>query len=136
MTTSHAGLVITAAVALNGTFQWGVRQSVEVENQMTSVERVMEYGQLPSEAALESSKGCHYIVNPAIQSLAIKNDLQILTTSDNKPPGNWPSEGCIRFDDMSLSYAKNVKVLRNITCLINAREKVFCNLKVKDHVQI
>ena len=44
-------------MTLTGLFQWAIRQSAETENNMTSVERVMEYGQLPSEAALESTKG-------------------------------------------------------------------------------
>ena len=57
MTGSEAGLAISSAMALTGMFQWGVRQSAEVENQMTSVERVIEYSKLPSEAALESTKG-------------------------------------------------------------------------------
>ena len=57
MTSSEAGLVITSSMALLVQLQWGVRQSAEVENQMTSVERVIEYGKLPSEAPLESSKG-------------------------------------------------------------------------------
>ena len=37
--------------------QWGIYQSAEAENQMTSVERVIEYSQLDSEADLESNKG-------------------------------------------------------------------------------
>lgn len=51
------GLAISSAMMLSGMFQWGVRQSAEVENQMTSVERVMEYSRLEPEAPLESEKG-------------------------------------------------------------------------------
>ncbi len=57
MTGSEAGLAISSAMSLTGALQWGVRQAADTENQMTSVERVVEYGQLPPEAPLESSKG-------------------------------------------------------------------------------
>ena len=43
------GLAISSCIMLTGMLQWGVRQSAEVENLMTSVERVMEYSKLEPE---------------------------------------------------------------------------------------
>jgi ATP-binding cassette subfamily C (CFTR/MRP) protein 4 len=42
---------------MTGMFQFGMRQSAELENQMTSVERVIEYTNVPQEDPLESSAG-------------------------------------------------------------------------------
>lgn len=51
------GLAITQATSLTGMLQWGIRQMAEMENQMTSVERVLEYASIQSEPPLESSPG-------------------------------------------------------------------------------
>ena len=50
------GLSISYSLSLLGGFQWAVRQSAEVENQMTSVERVMEYTDLDQEPPKESEE--------------------------------------------------------------------------------
>lgn len=50
-------MVITQAISLTGALQWGIRQLAELDNQMTSVERVLEYTNVPQEASLESSPG-------------------------------------------------------------------------------
>lgn len=47
------GVSLLYLIQLGGLFQWCVRQSTEVENQMVSVERVVSYGRLAPEAALE-----------------------------------------------------------------------------------
>uniref|UniRef100_A0A7N8WQN1 Multidrug resistance-associated protein 4 n=1 Tax=Mastacembelus armatus TaxID=205130 RepID=A0A7N8WQN1_9TELE len=92
------GLALSYAVTLTGMFQWGVRQSAEIENMMTSVERVVEYAELESEAPWET---------------------------DKQPPLDWPETGSITFDKVNFSYdASEPLVLKNLTVLFTSREKV------------
>ena len=51
------GLAISLAMTMSVVFQFGVRQSVEVENQMTSVERALDYSKVEPEAPLENENG-------------------------------------------------------------------------------
>ena len=48
-TGSLVGLTLSQAMLLTGNFQWGIRQSAEVETQMTSVERVAELNKIERE---------------------------------------------------------------------------------------
>jgi hypothetical protein len=65
---------------------------------MTSVERILEYTDLESEAVAET---------------------------DVKPRKGWPDKGGIKFENMSFSYHKSMpKVLHNISCCIKPMEKV------------
>ena len=98
---SDLGLAISLSIMLTGMFQWGVRQSAEVESQMTSVERINQYSHLPSETNLES-------------------------TSDNKrPPKDWPQNGAIIFEDVSMQYHKDdPPVLKNLNFKVKPKEKV------------
>ncbi|XP_075146932.1 putative multidrug resistance-associated protein lethal(2)03659 [Haematobia irritans] len=96
------GLAITQAMGMTGMVQWGMRQSAELENTMTAVERVVEYDDIEPEGELES---------PA----------------DRKPPKTWPEEGKIIFDELSLRYFPDPKsdyVLKSLSIVIKPREKV------------
>ncbi|KAJ3337865.1 Multidrug resistance-associated protein 4, partial [Kappamyces sp. JEL0680] len=74
---SLIGLLLSYLIQMLSTLQWAVRQSSEVENLMVSTERILEYTNLPSEAATETSV---------------------------KPPPDWPSAGLVELRNMSLTY--------------------------------
>lgn len=96
------GLAITQAMGMTGMVQWGMRQSAELENTMTAVERVVEYDDIEPEGELESAE-------------------------DKKPPNTWPEEGKIIFDELSLRYFPDPKseyVLKSLNIVIKPREKV------------
>ena len=78
--------------------QFAVRQFSEVENLMTSVERVMAYSNLESE--------------PGYKLKAF-------------PPTRWPRDGHVTFDNVSLTYYKGgPQVLRNLKFDITEKSKI------------
>ncbi|XP_028159464.1 probable multidrug resistance-associated protein lethal(2)03659 isoform X1 [Ostrinia furnacalis] len=96
----NVGLAITQAMGLTGMFQWGMRQSTELENQMTSVERIQEYSNIEPEPPLTSEP-------------------------DKKPPPSWPSAGRVEFKHVFLYYAPGEPpVLKDLCFEILPKEKV------------
>nr|XP_044248878.1 probable multidrug resistance-associated protein lethal(2)03659 [Drosophila takahashii] len=99
---AQVGLALTQAMGLMGLVQWGVRQSTELENTMTAVERVLEYESIEPEGALEAP-------------------------GDRKPLKSWPEQGEIVFDKLNLRYTPDPKaenVLKSLSFVIRPREKV------------
>ncbi|KAF2894428.1 hypothetical protein ILUMI_11735 [Ignelater luminosus] len=96
----NVGLAITQAMGLTSVFQWGMRQSAEMENQMTSVERVLEYTAIEQEPPFESL--------PHL-----------------KPQKTWPEKGLITFANLFLKYFQDdPPVLKGLNFTINPIEKV------------
>ena len=96
---------------LTGMIQWGMRQSAEMENLMTSVERVLEYGRLPSEAEL------------------VREDTTTKETKETKEEklgSDWPrTEATLVFENVWLKYAEDEKyVLRGLDFETAPKEKV------------
>ena len=58
----YVGVVLTSCLNMVGMMQWGLRQSAVMENTMTSVERIAEYGRLKSEAELVSEYATYELV--------------------------------------------------------------------------
>lgn len=96
----NVGLAITQIIGLIGMAQWGIRQTSELENQMVSVERVLEYSVLPSE-----EQSGYAVKTPASK--------------------DWPSKGEIEFNDLSLFYNdENKPAIKNLNFSIKSQEKV------------
>ncbi|XP_066157428.1 ATP-binding cassette sub-family C member 4-like isoform X2 [Euwallacea fornicatus] len=94
------GLVITQALGLTGLIQWGMRQSAELENQMTSVERVLEFARIEHEQDVDSAP-------------------------DRKPPPSWPGKGHIEFVDTSMRYdLSHEPVLKDLNIVILPEQKI------------
>ena len=76
------GLALVYLMSIMGILQWMVRQSCEVENAMTSVERLVEYSDsLPSEPPMLGDDGC-----------------------PPDPPSDWPSTGSLAFEQVTCCY--------------------------------
>jgi ABC-type multidrug transport system fused ATPase/permease subunit len=86
------GLALTHVMSIMGVMQWFVRQTAEVENHMTSVQRLMEYTELPQEPPLVGEPG------------------------GEAPRAGWPSNGELTFERVSATYRPGLPpVLRGVT---------------------
>jgi len=93
------GLALSYALQVTQSLNWIVRMTVEVETNIVSVERMMEYAGLKPEA-------------PAI-------------IPDHRPAAGWPEHGQVSMVDYSTRYRPELPlVLKNISLAIEAGEKI------------
>jgi ATP-binding cassette subfamily C (CFTR/MRP) protein 1 len=99
LTAGLVGLTMSYALQITQSLNWMVRLSVEVETNIVSVERVLEYANLPSEAE-EIIPG-------------------------HRPPSTWPSKGGIDFKGFSMRYRPGLELsLKGITLNVKPQEKI------------
>lgn len=93
------GLAMSYALQITQSLNWIVRQTVEVETNIVSVERVLEYARLKSEAP------------------------EVIHRS--RPPISWPASGAVHFNNYSTRYREGLElVLKNINLDIKPHEKI------------
>ncbi|KAE8751049.1 ABC-transporter, subfamily C member 03 [Frankliniella occidentalis] len=97
----EVGLTITQALSLIFMCQWAMRQAAEVENFMTSVERVLEFHKVESEEG------------------------RLLTKVEHNLPKMWPTCGDITFQNVCLRYSSSdPPVLKRLNFSIKSGEKI------------
>lgn len=95
---AKVGLAITQALTITGLFQWAIRQSAEVVNQLVHVERVLEYSNLEPEKQPEK-----YI----------------------EISKSWPKDGKIEFRNVFYCYNDlNNPILKGISFVVKPKEKI------------
>ncbi|KAL2322779.1 hypothetical protein Fmac_027158 [Flemingia macrophylla] len=93
-----AGLAVTYGLNLNALQNNVVWFLCNLENKIISVERILQYTSLPSEAPL--------------------------VIKDNQPDNSWPSSGDVHLRDLQVRYAPHLPiVLRGLTCTFTAGAK-------------
>lgn len=98
MTAALVGLSMSYALQTTQSLNWIVRQTVEVETNIVSAERAIEYSKIQSEA-------------PAYTSF--------------KPPASWPNAGAVEFKSYSTRYREGLPLILNkVDISIKSHEKV------------
>lgn len=99
ITAGWVGLSVSYSLLITQSLNWIVRMTVEVETNIVSVERVLEYSRLTPEAPEE--------------------------VADHKPPASWPANGEVVFKDYSTKYRPELDlVLKNINLTVKPQEKI------------
>nr|BAF63397.1 multidrug resistance-associated protein [Fagopyrum esculentum] len=93
-----AGLVVTYGLSLNMMQIYTISNICQIENKIISVERILQYSNIPSEPPL--------------------------LVEANKLAPLWPSHGEVEFYDLQVRYAPHLPiVLRGITCTFHGGKK-------------
>jgi len=99
MTAAFIGLILANIDEFTNNLQWFVRCSAIFESRVCNIERILDLIETPPEADL--------------------------INYDNRPPINWPSEGKVQFENVSMRYRESLPlVLNKLNVTINPREKI------------
>ena len=116
LTPALIGLALSKAFLLLGEFQYMTRVSCVVENLLTSLERILEYSQLPDEIDTETKK------EKFNRERAKRNLERILKANDQNI--SLFDKGEISLKNFSYSYSNNVPILKDISLEFKSGEKI------------
>lgn len=86
-------------ICFSGVMSWLIRQVTQLEVNMNSIERMVEYLKFDTEKA------------------------EIVP--DNRPPPGWPSKGAITVENLRVRYRPELEdVLKGVSFSVSGREKI------------
>ncbi|KAF5303203.1 hypothetical protein FQA39_LY10116 [Lamprigera yunnana] len=95
LSAGDVGLAIIQSFSIIGSLQWGVRQLAELQNQIVSVERILEYENIESEDTSGSKLNC------------------------------WPNHGSISYKNVNLTYKTHGRrILKDLSFKIESKQKI------------
>ncbi|XKL66417.1 hypothetical protein PGB90_009837 [Kerria lacca] len=96
---SSIGLALAQCSILLNYIQWSMKQAAEVSNQVTSVDRLVKYSNLPPES------------QPKDNNVAL--------------PNNWPANGKISFENVSLQYnISSTPSIHDVSFTVESQQKI------------
>ncbi|XP_076096353.1 ATP-binding cassette sub-family C member 5-like isoform X5 [Mytilus galloprovincialis] len=100
MTPALAGMALAFSIQMTGLFQFSIRMAIETEARFTSVERLNHYSRAVESEGDSIIKG-------------------------QRPPDNWPLDGCISFKKYKMKYRDNLPLaLKSVSFDVLPQEKV------------
>jgi ATP-binding cassette subfamily C (CFTR/MRP) protein 1 len=105
---------------------WVTRSFSEFEANLTSIERIQEYCDLPPEVKEIRFTFIFLLARTKFFKKMEKFFKAEWEIKENKPEKEWPREGSIKFENYFLKYREELDfVLNGINCDIKSGEKVF-----------
>merc|ERR1712125_55964 len=103
-------------------FQWCIRQSAEVVNQMVSVERVLAFSKLEQEAELTKDTDEQLLLSTSSPSISLgKGGVSKEHCKDHNLNNHfqWPNNGHIEVSDLSVRYRSTLPLaLKKVSFVI------------------
>ncbi|RYH30827.1 ATP-binding cassette domain-containing protein [archaeon] len=129
------GIALVYAVQLTALLQWTVRTSIDTETNMTSVERLLYFNQIPSEQVITKSHEATLVSRESVHLTPMQIG-QSKSKNTQSPPhvlhsyplhelSHWPSIGQVTLTNVSMRYRADLPlVLKGVNLVIPGGCKV------------
>jgi ATP-binding cassette, subfamily C (CFTR/MRP), member 1 len=114
-----SSLAVMYAMGMTETFNWLIRVTTQAEAEMSRVERVLHYSQLPSEAPLFPSTAPQDGLHKA------SDDAEAVKRGLIDTPVVWPNSGTVEFREVVMRYRSTLDpVLKGVSFTARGGEKI------------